>query len=263
MLVDLHLKTSRSAGVTFSAQEVVQKAKSVGLDAVAFCDTLATSHAQELLNVCNAEGMTGFVGVEIPTTEGVLLCFAPTIDEFYASEEWRRLTELATPAASLVVDLFAERGGVVFASRPYDLDVAHNMGDLIFKIKGLHGVEVFNSRVRPIQADFAIEAADAMNLPTAGGTALRDSLSEVGMFATLFTSAFKTQADFVEAIKGGEFYGVAIGTSPIRNDRPERPERSERPERGSDRNGRGGRGTDRRGGGGNRDRGRGGNDRRR
>lgn len=269
MIVDLHLKTSRTPGVAFSPAEVAAKAKAEGLDGIAICDTLASAHAAEILAACESEGIAGFVGVEIPTNEGTLLCFAPNVDTFYASEEWRALTELATPAASLVIDLFNELGGAVIASRPYDLDATQSMGDMIFTLKGLAGVEVFNSRVRPIQADFAFEAASAMNLPTAGGTAPNGSLSDVGKFATLFTADVKTQSDFVSALRGGDYYAVAIGVKAQRSERPPREDRPRddrrddrgprRDDRGPRRDDRGGRRDDRggrNGGGGGRDRGR-------
>ncbi|MEZ4462270.1 MAG: hypothetical protein R3E66_21615 [bacterium] len=104
-----------------------------------------------------------------------------------------------------------------------------------------------------MQADFAVEAASAMGLPTVGGTALGNSLADIGRFATLFTSEISTQQQLVDAVRAGEFYAVAIGTTPIRtSERPERRESSNsRPPR-EDRGRRigGGRRDDRRGGGG-------------
>ncbi len=246
MLIDLHLKTSKTPGVDFSAREIALKAKAAGLDGIAICDTLATQHANEIVEACKSVGIAGFVGVEIPTTEGVLLCFAPEINEFYLSEEWRQLTEIVTPAASLVIEMFTNLGGAVIASRPYDMEVAYNMGDLIFTIGGLSGVEVFNMRVTPIQADFAIEAASAMNLPTTGGTAIGGDVTDLGMFATLFPGSFSTQREFVEALKRGDFYAIGIGLRPISNEpRAPREPREERPSRGRSGGGRSGGDRDR------------------
>src|SRR5690554_5562064 len=113
MLIDLHAKTSRSKGVSLSAAEVAEKAKAAGLDAVAFCETLSTSHSSESLEACKKAGIQGFVGVEIPTTTGVVIGFVPEVGPFLLSEEWRQLTEVVTPSVEQVVELFESHNGVV------------------------------------------------------------------------------------------------------------------------------------------------------
>lgn len=235
MLIDLHAKTSRSQGVKLSAEEIANQAKNAGLDAVVFCESLSSAHCGEALKACEKAGIHGFVGVEIPTTNGVVLGFVPEVGNFLLSEEWRQLTELVTPTVAQVVELFEVNDGVVIASRPYDLEVANSMGDHIFNLSGLKGVEVFTSGLKPLQADFALEAAAFLNLPTVGGSN-GGELSNVGRFATLFAASVTSQAELVNALKDGEFWAVHIGAPEARREsRGERPERTERPDRGGDR----------------------------
>jgi len=232
MLIDLHAKTSRSKGVTISAEEVAKKAKSAGLDAVAFCETLSTAHCGDALLACEKAGIHGFVGVEIPTAQGIVLGFVPEVGPFIISEEWRQLTELVTPTVEQVVELFEQHGGVVIASKPYDLSIPHAMGDHIFDLPGLRAVQVFASGLKSLQCDFALEAAAFLNLPTVGGS----GGAQVGDYATLFSGDIATQADLVAALKGSDFWAVHIGAPEARREF-KREERSDRPDRNSPRGG--------------------------
>jgi hypothetical protein len=211
MLVDIHAKSNHSPDVSASADDVLSRASRAGLDAVAFCDTLASAHAMELVEAGRKHDIKVFVGVEIPTDRGILVGFTPEVDSFLLEEEWRQATELTTPAADYIIEMFNEAGGAVIAARPYDLEIPYNMGDLIFRLDQIHGVEVFNSRVGQLQFDFALEAAQFMGVSTAGGSDPKGNGDAVGSFATFFTSDLKTQAQFVEALRQAEYWAVAIG----------------------------------------------------
>lgn len=239
MLVDIHAKTNRSADVSLSVDDVLRKAKQAGLDAVAFCDTLASAHAEELVEAGKKHGVTVFVGVEIPTDRGILVGFTPEIDDFVLEEEWRQATELTTPAADYIIEMFDKRGGAVLAARPYDLEIPYNMGDLIFRLDQLHGVEVFNSRVGKIQSDFALEAAQFMGISTAGGSDPRDGNDSVGKFATFFKGELKTQTQFVDALRQAEYWAVTIGETERKSSSRSKSNRKSGRRSGRGRSGRG------------------------
>lgn len=262
MLVDLHAKSSASDGINSDAEAVLRKAKDAGLDAVAFCETLSSASCKTTLAAAEKLGMKAFIGVEIPTDKGILIGFAPTIDEFYLEEEWRQLTEFATPPASAVIQMFDERGGAVIASRPYDLSIPYNMGDLIFTLDNIHGVEVFNTRCEQVQCDFALEAAKFMGVPTCGGTDPKSNEKAMGRYATFFERDADTQEDFVANLRGAEYWAVQFGETPKpkrtpRNDDDKKDDRKGGRGRGGRSGGRsggrGGRGG-RSGGGGGRNR---------
>lgn len=246
MLVDLHAKSSLSEGVNIDLDEVFAQANDVGLDALAFCERLSTNQARRTLEAANRAGIPAFIGVEIPTDRGILLAFAPEVDDFYFIEEWRQLTEYATPPAHQVIQLFDERGGAVIASRPYDLSIPYNMGDLIFTLDNLHGVEVYNTRVGQIQCDFALEAAQYMGVPTCGGTDPVNADS-FGQYATFFDHDVETQRQFVNALRDSAFWAVRIGTDGVRKTSRKTSSRGRNGRKGGRKGGRGG---GRRGGGG-------------
>lgn len=250
MLIDLHVKTERSSGVTATSHEALRRAKDEGLDAVLFADELSTVHCHALLNEAKAVGITAFIGVEIPTDKGLLIGVAPQIDAFYEAEEWRQLTQVTTPSAESVIDLFHSIGGAVIAARPYDMSIPYNMGDMIFTLSGLHAVEVFNTRTNTIQNDFALEAASFIGVSTVGGSDNLRGTNMIGKHATFFMEELKTQEDLTRALRESKCWAVQIGAPALA------PEpRQDRPARQDDRGGRSRRDDrPRDGGGGGKDR---------
>ncbi len=213
MLIDLHAKSDLSDGVSVSARQVLKRAQQEGLDGVAFCETLATARAPEVLELADDEfdDLDVFIGVEIPTDRGILLGFAPEIDQFYLNEEWGWLSHRTTPSADAVIDLFDEQNGIVIAARPYDLEIPFNMGDYIFEFDRLGGVEAFNPRVGRIQNNFALEAATFMGLGTTGGSDPSDDASVVGKYATFFEEDIRSQKQLVTTLRESEFWAVEFG----------------------------------------------------
>ncbi len=213
MLIDLHAKTNASEGVSISPRQLLQHAQKAGLNGVALCETERTARCPEILELAASEfsDLSVFIGVEIATDRGILLGFAPYIDDFYLNEEWAWLTHSTTPAASAVIEVFDEQDGVVIAARPYDLEIPFNMGDYIFEIDRIGGVEVFTPRVGRIQQNFALEAATFMGLGTTGGSDPSDDPSVIGKYATFFEEDLSSQRLFVDALRDSEFWAVQIG----------------------------------------------------
>ncbi len=217
MLIDLHAKSTLSEGVTCSVEDVLRKAQDAGLDAVAFTEELSTASCQNAIAAGERMGIPVFIGVEIPTDRGLLLGFVPKIDDFYLSEEWSALTELTTPAAKDVIELFHLHQGALIAARPYDLDIPYNMGDMLFTLEDLHGVEVYNPRIGEVQNDFALEAANFLGLPTVGGSDPRGAGDAIGDYATYFIDDLEDQASFVQALRNREFWAVQLGKVDSKN----------------------------------------------
>ncbi len=213
MLIDLHAKTHHSDGVSVTPRQLLQRAEDAGLDAVAVCETSSTTRCPEILEIADSEfdDLSVFVGVEIPTDRGIIIGFAPHIDEFYLNEEWAWLTRRTTPSAEAVLAVFDEVDGVTVAARPYARDLPFSMGDYIFELDRLGAVEVFNPRVKRVQNDIALEAATFMSLGTTGGSDPVDDAANIGRYATFFDDDFDSQRLFVDALKESEYWAVEIG----------------------------------------------------
>jgi predicted metal-dependent phosphoesterase TrpH len=210
MLVDLHAKSSISEGTDLSIDAVLDRAADEGLDGVAFCETLSTTYCDEVLERASNHEVDVFIGVEIPTDTGILLGFVPSIDNFYRAEFWRRYTDTMRPSPEAIIDLFEEHNGAVVAARPYDRSASFVMGDHIFELEGLHGVEVLNSRVSRTHNDFAVEAAAYMGASTVGGSDPTNSVDVIGSSATYFDGNVTSQSQLVEALHQEDFWAVEL-----------------------------------------------------
>lgn len=213
MLIDLHAKTHFSEDVTVTPRQLLQRARDAGLDGIAVCDTLSTARSRDILELAETdfEDLNVFVGVEIPTDRGVLVGFAPRIDEFYFNEEWGWLAHRTTPAAEAVLELFDEVNGVTIAARPYDQDIEHKMGDYIFQLDRLGAVEVYSPRVGRTQNNFALEAAAFMEVGTTGGSDPHGDASSIGRYATFFEEDVPSQRLLVDALRESEYWAVEVG----------------------------------------------------
>jgi predicted metal-dependent phosphoesterase TrpH len=272
MLIDLHVHSNHSRGCNSTIQDVVRRAREVGLDGVAITDLNTLEGLPEVRAAAKEEGFLALCGVEVTTDRGHYLCFFPDPE---AIAEPGQIFGSATPWA--VRDVLAkvrELGGVAVAAHPYDKGIERPSGDVIFTLDGLAAIEGLNAVRRGAVNDLAIEAADHMSLPCTGASGAHE-LADIGKAATLFRDPVTSEADVVEQLRAGTVFSVAIGVTPGAADRAdhgsERRERrdggrgDQRRDRGQDRGGRGGFDRGGRGGhgrGGSGGHGRGGRDRR-
>ncbi|BDG01744.1 PHP-associated domain-containing protein [Anaeromyxobacter oryzae] len=257
MLIDLHVHSHHTRGVTLAPRDVVRRAKEAGLDGVAFTDLNTLDGLDEFRAAGRDEQFLVLCGVEVATDRGHYLCFFPDPAKVPAPPQ---IFGSATPwPVREVLAKVRELGGVAVAAHPYDKTVERPSGDVIFTLEGLAAIEGLNARRKGPANDLAIEAADHMSLPCTGGSGAHE-LPDIGKAATLFRDPVASEADLVAQLRAGTVFCVAIGVTPQpterggrdgeRRDRP--PRREERGERGGDRGGersRGGRGGHGRGGG--------------
>ena len=212
MLIDLHARTKASVPAVPDPEKVISAAQAAGLDGVAFVDRLHSAGANKLIELGKEADFPVFVGVEIPTTMGRFLCFTPEVDPFLSREEWRQLMAVEfTPTYTALSKLFEGLGGAILAAQPYAREKGMRLGDSLVLCDGLHGVEVTTANTSLIDRALAIEAAVKIGLPTTAGSELTRTSSEVGRAATLFTNRIVTQRDLVDALRGGDFWGVELG----------------------------------------------------
>lgn len=243
MLVDLHAQTVKAGARGSDPAKVIEAARGVGLDGVAFVDRLHSSHAAEVLAAGKAADFPVFVGVEIPAALGRFLCFAPEVDPFYTREEWRQLMALPmAPTAARIAQLFDDLGGAVVVAQPYERENGIRLGDSLVFCDGLAGVEALTPVHSRVDCLLAVEAGIKMGLPLAGGSA---GSHEVGRFATLFSGDLATQADLVEALRAGNFWAVQLGETQARR-RPRGQSRRRSRGSGGDEKGGGSHGSRRR-----------------
>jgi len=241
MLIDLHACSNATNPSGPDPARVIRAAKEAGLDGIAFVEEMSSRNAKAVFAAGAEADFPVFVGVELPTTTGRFLCFAPDPDPFLSREEWRQLMAGGiAPNYKSLFELFESVGGAVIASQPYTRGKGSRLGDSITFCDGLHGVEVTTSGTSRIDRVLAVEAAVKLGLPTTAGSARCQRPSDIGRSVTLFATGVTDQASLVAALRAGDFWAVAEDTG----------ERPQRRGRGRDSEGRGdgrreGRGSDR------------------
>ena len=221
MLIDIHVQTRATVADGHDPARIIDAAKKAGLSGVAFVERLQSSHSKALLEAGEQGDFPVFIGVEIPTTMGRYLCFAPELDPFMSREEWRQLMAVGLqPPAERVIELFESIGGAVLAGQPYARENGIRLGDNLVYIDGLHGVEALTPAAERADCRLAIEAGVRLGLPLAGGSGLSSSLNDLGKAATLFVDVVSTQAELVEALRNGNFWAVEMGSSGAKPRRP-------------------------------------------
>jgi len=245
MLVDLHVYTAPSGGP--SVERAVEQAAALGLDGIAVVDRHASADVARRVVGGEFGDFPVFVGVELATAAGDVLIFVPNLDPFFTREEWRELEVVGLPELSDVVEMVEREGGVVLSAQPYDRKRARSPRDRVFSLDALAGLEVWTSTSDATANTFAQEAGARASVAGFAGTANASSRGSSEPWVTLFSALPTTQAELVEALKGGDFWPVEIGSQrarsggdrrPRSNDRGDRQERGDRPERSS--RGRGG-----------------------
>jgi predicted metal-dependent phosphoesterase TrpH len=240
MLIDLHVHSYLSAGCDLAPKAVLERAKTHGLDAVAFTETNTLDGCDELLELGAKSAVRVFVGLELVTDKGQYLCFFPKPETAPEPVQmWGSNREKPWSAAECLPKL-QSMGAAIVAARPFDRNFPHFAGDFIQTLNCLNAVEGYNPKVRQSANDLAVEVAESMKLPCVAGSDAKASLDEIGLAGTLFKGDIKNHVQLVEALKGGQFWSVAMGELPALS-RPGEARETERKASKKNRRGRGGR----------------------
>lgn len=214
MLIDLHCHSYLSTGCNLDPRAVLERAASHGLDGVAFTETNTQDGCEELFDIGRNSKVKVFVGLELNTDKGQYLCFFPRPEQAPEPVQMWGSNRERPWSADEVLPRVRQLGAAIVAARPYDRDFPFPAGDYVLSLKLLSGVEAWNPKIRPSANDLALEAAEKLHLPTAGGSDARASLDEIGWGATLFKEDIQSQEQLVQAILGGQFWAVQMGELP-------------------------------------------------
>jgi len=197
MIIDMHihqkLNSSDSQLDLFNAIDI---AKQRGLDGICITDHDDLGLRTMAETVSKETGFKVFVGVEIYTLDGDLLCFG--IDEMPPE----RLSAQET------IDFVNARGGTTIAAHPYRMN-NRGLGDVIADVKGLGAVEAFNGRTDEFSNLKALKLAQGVRLPICGGSDSHTDM-EVGNFATKFHHVINSETDMIRAIQNGMMEPISL-----------------------------------------------------
>ena len=196
MIIDTHLHESKYSGDSHvSLEEIVTRAKSMGMDGVCITDHESNEIKEEAKKLSRETGFLIIVGAEILTFEGDMVVFG-----------LEDLPKRKMHAQSLV-DLVRKEGGVAISAHPFRQN-NRGMGEYIRKIEGLWALEAFNGNTDFSHNMQAYFLALELELPCLGGSDAHHR-HEVGRYATVFPDGIRDERDFIQAIEAREIYPVA------------------------------------------------------
>ncbi|MBN2397923.1 MAG: PHP domain-containing protein [Deltaproteobacteria bacterium] len=194
--IDLHIHSALGGDSSIEPDDLVPRARAVGLDAV--CVTEHHSHALSAPfdEISRKSGFPIFRGMEYRAAEGHLLVFG------VRAGRGDLLPGLPMQDA---IDWVQARGGVAIPAHPYQKDmVGGSLGDRVLALQGLYALEVANGSVSPADNRLALQAAAMLGLKGIGGSDAHGLLT-VGQAYTLFPSPIRTEKELVEALRHGTY----------------------------------------------------------
>jgi len=194
--IDLHVHSALGGDSNIEPNDLVERARAVGLDAV--CVTEHHSHALSAPfdEISRKSGFSIFRGMEYRAAEGHLLVFG------VRAGRGDLLSGLPMQDA---IDWVHGRGGVAIPAHPYQKDmVGGSLGDRVLGLQGLCALEVANGSASATDNRLALQAAAILGLKGVGGSDAHGLLT-VGQAYTLFPSPISMEKELVEALRHGTY----------------------------------------------------------
>ncbi|QJB57312.1 PHP domain-containing protein [Pseudodesulfovibrio sp. zrk46] len=190
MLIDLHVHSDVSRCSVLSVDDILDNARSFGLDGVCITDHDTTGILSQIREGFQSDGLLVLVGMEYTTPQGDYLVHGPV--------------ESLKPGmdAHLLMTTVSEMGGVVIAAHPFR---GWRPSDTsVITPRSCVAVEVENGRNTLFENTQAhVFSREQSMLGVAGSDAHR--LDELARFPTNFTTPIASREDLVAALKAGKF----------------------------------------------------------
>lgn len=194
--IDLHIHTHLGGDSAIRPDEVVARARQVGLDAVCITEHHAYDLSAPFVQIATQENFPIFRGLEYRAEEGHLLIYGVPAG---------RGDLLPGLPMQTAVDWVNRRGGAAVPAHPYQEGmVSRALGDRILGLKGIAAIETLNGSVRSDKNERAQWAARQMGLPGIGGSDAH-GIQALGNAYTCFEDAFQTELELAQALRAGRY----------------------------------------------------------
>lgn len=190
MLIDTHLHEKKFSEDSFiSLEEIVEKARKLGLDGICITDHDSNAIRVEAAALSKKTGFLIITGAEVLTLEGDMTVFGLDClpEKMVHARELIRMTEAA--------------GGVAICSHPYRQN-NRSMGDFIRDLPLVWGIEAFNGSTPKHHNLRAFDLSLELNVAALGASDAH-VIEQVGKFATWMPDWVKDEAGFIQAVKKG------------------------------------------------------------
>ena len=215
MIIDLHTHSfPRSDDSFVGPDELIEKAKLIGLDAICFTEHDYFWDVDSLQGLSARHDFLVLSGSEINTDSGHVLAFGLTGYRFGMHK------------VHVLGDLTRQAGGALIAAHPYRRrflpEHAHKPDyyqsmiddactDPIFRV--CDAVEGLNGRATEGETKFSLDLSDQLEMRTVGGSDAH-RLHTLGAAATEFHRRVDSVETLVQEIKAGRFHHVALVEDP-------------------------------------------------
>ncbi len=196
MLIDLHMhERTHSPDSVLKLEDMVARARALGLDAICITDHDSLGLRQQAASYAAKVGFPIFVGAEYYSLQGDIVAFG--MEELPK----RRID------AQAFIKQVNRQGGLCFAAHPYRNN-NRGVGDALFALQGLGGVEAFNASTSFAANRKALLAARRLGLP-AFGVSDCHRLEKLGVYATLLPGWAHNTKELLALLRQGYARPVA------------------------------------------------------
>jgi len=202
MRIDLHIHTHpRSPCSAINPEDLLQKARRVGLDGLCLTEHQHRWDVGEIDNLSRNGGLQIFQGNEITTNQGDILVFGYR-EDVRGVVPIQDLRKEVQAAGGLMIAAHPFRGFLLFGITQLRMDVEQACQRPVFQY--VDGVEVFNCKLTDPENDMARQVAAHLGLlGVAGSDAHR--LDEVGRCVTLLEREVHTEKELIEELRARRF----------------------------------------------------------
>jgi predicted metal-dependent phosphoesterase TrpH len=197
--IDLHIHTSLGDDSLIEPQDLVGRAREVGLDAVCITEHHSYDLSEPFDEISRMAKFPIFRAMEYRADNGHLLIYGV------------RVTRGNLPSGlpmQKAVDWVQKNGGVAVPAHPYQHSLAGQyLGDDILKLNGLFALEALNGSVSLEGNLRAEKAAKDLGINGIGGSDAH-GLQVLGKAYTCFADPVGSMEGLTAALKGGNYFPV-------------------------------------------------------
>ena len=214
MLIDLHCHTFPLSDDSFlSPDELIERAKAVGLDGVCLTEHDAVWEPHKIRELAKRHNFLVIPAIEVNTEDDHMLVFG--LSRYI--DGMQRVAHLA--------QLVADAGGAMVAPHPYRrltplLRMDDDFWTMALEQTAAHpafrhvcAVEAINGRAAHDENLFSWQLCARLGLPAVAGSDAHEP-SDIGTCATRFQSRIADVQDLVRELKAGRFHAVNLRTKP-------------------------------------------------
>jgi predicted metal-dependent phosphoesterase TrpH len=205
--IDLHAHSfPASQCSSVSADELIQEAKRIQLDAICLTDHNHVWNAEDIKDLSQRHDFIVLRGNEITTDQGDMLVFGmhTHVEGIIKLDD---LNKMVAEVDGFLIAAHPFRGFLVFNASQIGLTVEKAMQRSAYA--QVHALEILNGKVTAEENRFAEKVAAGLGLPATGGSDAHE-IGGVGKYATRFGHPIENERELVQALKIGRYEPCAF-----------------------------------------------------